>query len=299
MWPYLKPLRKWIKKRQLTNPEGLWDMPVVTTPPGQQQQHYQQQHQVPQQHSQPKRGQRQQGADPNDLWDMPVTATPPSQQRENSQKKGQRQQAADPSDLWDMPAMTTPLSQQQQQREKSQKKGKKQQRNDADGLWDMPVIDTPASQQQQQQRGAVSAGQMSPLQQVAQSERRSGGGSPKHALHLQFHEAAIAQAKQTAAVSTGPQLAPVKATAQAPAPAAATTPAAMLGGAGSRSMHDIPASGTLAKLFGNAVTQKSRAASSGDLLSCTPGTFTFNRQPILHALNCQGVALRQQISGRG
>jgi hypothetical protein len=256
VWPYLKPLRKWIKKQQLTNPEGLWDMPVITTPPHQQQKQQQQ---------------------------------PCSQLREKKGQKQQQQQRSNGEDLWDMPVITTtPPSQPQQQREKQ---GHQQQRNNAaDGLWDMPVMATHPSQQ----RPGNSA-QLSPLpqiQQLAHSERRSGGGgSPKHTLHMQFHEAAIAQARQQSAFSTGPQL-------------AAPSPATAVGNPSSQaavSMHEVPSGGPLAKLFGNVMAHKpqSQPANSNDLLACTPGTFTFNRQQIMHALNSPVVALRHQISGRG
>lgn len=244
VWPYLKPLRKWIKRQQRSNPDEPWDMPVMMTPPAQQQQ----------------------------------------QQRERKGQKQQRNKAAD-DELWDMPVMTTPPSQQQQQ---DRKGGERQQRNNnGDGMWDMPVIGTPLSQQQQ--RGAAASGpQLSPLQQLVQGERRSsGGGSPKHTLHMQFHEAAIVQARQQAAVSTGPRLVPPSAGAGVSAAGSA------------RPTLELPASGPLARLFGGAQAQTSGADGSPNLLAATPGSFTFNRQPILHALNSQGAPLRYQISGRG
>lgn len=250
VWPYLKPLRKWIKKQQFTNPEGLWDMPVITTPPHQQQKQQQQ---------------------------------PRSQQRE---KKGQKQQQrSNGEDLWDMPVITTPPSQQQQR----ENPGQKQQRNNtADGLWDMPVMATPPSQQRP--GGSAQPSPLPQVQQLAHSERRSGGGgSPKHTLHMQFHEAAIAQARQQSAVSTGPQLA-------APSPATAVGHPSSQTAVGT---HELASGGPLAKLFGNAMAHKPQPASSNDLLACTPGTFTFNRQQIMHALNSPVVALRHQISGRG
>jgi hypothetical protein len=139
------------------------------------------------------------------------------------------------------------------------------------------------------------------VQQLAASERRSGnGGSPKHMLHASFHEAALAQARQRAEVSTGPRLAP--------------------GGTGptcgvSRAL-ELPAGNTdpLATFFGGAVPQpmpqqgraannNSNRAGASDALSCSPGNFTFKRQPILHALagpaGPLAAPLRVQISGRG
>jgi hypothetical protein len=191
-----------------------------------------------------------------------------------------------------MPVMTTPPSQQQQrqQQQHDRKGGDRQQRNNnGDGLWDMPVINTPLSQQQQQRGAGASGPQLSPLQQLVQGERSGGGGSPKHTLHMAFHEAAIAQARQQAAVSTGPQLAPPSA-----------GPGARVGPAGSaRPAQELPASSPLAKLFGGAQAQAPRADSSPNLLAAAPGSFTFNRQPILHALNSQVAPLRHQISGRG
>ena len=245
VWPYLKPLRKWIKRQQRGTQEGLWDMPQTATPPAQQQQ-----------------GGRKQRSNQDGLWDMP-------------------------------PIMPNP----QQQQPQKQQSGKKQPRSQQDGLWDMPQT-TPSPMQQ---RGAANGAQMSPLpqqvQQLAQSERRSGGGgSPKHTLHAQFHEAAIAQARQQAAVSSGPQL-PAGGGPVAAAPVAA-------GGAGTFSGHELGSGRSLAKLFGssNSSAAAREAASSNDLLSCSPGKFTFNRQQILHALNSPagpGVPLRHQITGRG
>jgi hypothetical protein len=229
---------------------------------------------------------------------MPVSTTPPHQQQTQQQqprslprdKKGQKQQQqrSNGEDLWDMPVITTPPSQQQQHREKQ---GHKQQHHSAaDGLWDMPVMAVPPAQQRP--GGPAQLSPLPQIQQLAHGERRSGGGgSPKHTLHMQFHEAAIAQARQQSAVSTGPQL-------------AAPSPAPALGNPGNQgvvSMHEVVTGGPLAKLFGTTMAHKPQpqAATRNDLLACTPGTFTFNRQQIMHALNSPVVALRHPISGRG
>jgi hypothetical protein len=239
VWPYLKPLRKWIKKQQRGTSDGMWDMPPAMTPP-------------PAQH-------KQQRNNPEDLWNMPpVMGTPPPQQKQQQQNRFQQKP--------------------------------KQQRNKPDELWDMPpVVGTPLQQQE------------SPLpqqvQQLAASERRSGnGGSPKHMLHASFHEAALAQARQRAEVSTGPRLGP-----------GGTGPTC-----GAARALELSASNTepLAKFFGGAVPQQGRADNSSnnsargaDALSCSPGNFTFKRQPILHALagpaGPMAAPLRVQISGRG
>lgn len=218
VWPYLKPLRKWIKKQQRgKQPDGVWDMPQILTTPTPQQQ--------------------QRGKQPDDLWDMPqILTTPTPQQQQREQARG------------------------------------------GNGSLLQPVM----SQQ---------------VQQLAHSERRSGTGSPKYMQHHQFHEAAIAQARQQAAVSTG--------TLPAPSIPVGTTPSAGRSGGSatgaSSSTQDISCS-PLVKLFGSATV--ARVGSSNDMLSSSPGqAFKFNRQPILHALTspagAAGVPLRHQISGRG
>lgn len=296
VWPYLKPLRKWIKRQQRNNPEGMWDMPQMPTPPAQQQQQQGGKKQrnnnqdglwdmppvasTPLQQQKQPGGKKQHNSSQDGLWDMPPVAATPLQQQQGGRKQHNNQDG-----LWDMPPVaTTPLQQQKPQ------SGKKQQRNQQDGLWDMPpVINT-------QQRSAAPAGSKSPLpqpvQQLTQNERRSGGGgSPKHALHLSFHEAAIAQARQQ----------------QLPAVISSTTPAvisstAQVAAPVTRSPHELGTSVPLARLFGGTVVQNGRVNSSSDLLVESAGNFTFNRQQILHALSSatgQMVVVRHPISGRG
>jgi len=231
VWPYLKPLRKWIKK-QRSKPEGLWDMPQASAAPQLQQQQQQ--------------------------WEPRTTGMGGSK---------------------------------------------------SDGLWDMPQASAaPQLQQQQQQWETRTTGmggtgvQHSPLphqmQQLAHSERRSGTGtgSPKHMLHQAFHEAAIAQSRQQPAVGTLPPAAGASAAAAAPG-------VSVNGGGGAFNQQDMVVSGPLVKLFGGAAVRKFSSSSSSGALSCSPGGFTFNRQPILHALAgpacVAAVPYRQQISGRG
>lgn len=179
---------------------------------------------------------------------------------------------------------------------------RKQQRNNPEGLWDMPQITPPAQQREMHVTplGSSSGAHLSPLpqhvQQLAQLDRRSGTGSPKHMLHSQFHEAAIAQARQQAAVSSGPQL---------PPPGAAASPMDLGAGASISSRQGSGVSRPLAQLFAAAATQQgppnSSSGTSIDVHATGPGSFTFNRQSILHALASPAVVaapIRQQISGR-
>jgi serine/threonine-protein kinase PknG len=211
VWPYLKPLRKWIRKQQRDNPE--WDMPAAATP----------------------------------------GATPEPQGKARSRTGG-----GGGGNAAGRSAAAQPHNKQLQYQH--------------------------GSEQRRSAGGGIGGG--------------GGGGndSPKHHAHMSFHEAAIAQAKQSGVVSGGVRPGAVPLAPMAPA---------VTGGSSGPGSHTGPLRGPPAELFSGAMAGTAAAAAApgsgarpaggadgaaaggpagGSSSSSSHKAFRFNRQAILTAL---------------